>query len=523
MNRFEQRSELATLENQKFDVLIVGGGINGCSAAQHLAADGYSVLLVEKNDFASGASNRSSRLLHCGLRYLSPDKSPLEFLIHPKKLRTAITMASRSLRGRRELFSTNSRDLNCLNIAIPIYKGAAYSGWQVDLGAALLRLLNAGGPAIDYRRQKPKIAATRNPLISCLRAPEELSSIFSFRDYQFNSPERLCIDALLAAKRHGATVLNYTELTKLNHLSGKHWEAVLEDHLTGHLPVNIRSKVVLNLSGVWVDKVNQLGTRETPPTRKVVAVKGTHMVVRIPENFRGHGIAGLSRATEHLFCLPWGDRHYIGSTETLYTGDIEDVRPTKEELEFLLDEINYMLPKLNITRGDIEFSWSGTRPITFDPHRAKGRRMPSGIFHSLQTEGMQDAIAVTWGWIMHHRETARELVGHVNRIIKPSSKRTKLSHDSSSFPINTNTVALVPEFPDITLGAIRHIAEHEAPAHLEDIFLRRTPIGWHIRLSNEVVRRTAECVAPVLGWDETTIEKEITHFETYMKEQHLSG
>ncbi len=103
MDSLGTRSPLRELDSTNFDVLIIGGGINGCTAAQHLAAEGFSVLLVEKNDFASAASSRSSRLLHCGLRYLAPERTPLEFLSRPGRLRTAVSMAVRSLRARRQL------------------------------------------------------------------------------------------------------------------------------------------------------------------------------------------------------------------------------------------------------------------------------------------------------------------------------------------------------------------------------------------------------------------------------------
>jgi hypothetical protein len=163
MSGLGRRSALSALDGMDVDVLIVGGGISGCSAAQQLTASGYRVLVINKGDFASAASRRSSRLLHCGLRYLAPQRTPAKFLVRPDRLWTAISMAVRSLWARREFLTTTPERLRVLDMAIPIYQGAAYAGWQVDMGAAMLGVLNLGGPPLHYRRQKPEIAAAAHP------------------------------------------------------------------------------------------------------------------------------------------------------------------------------------------------------------------------------------------------------------------------------------------------------------------------------------------------------------------------
>jgi glycerol-3-phosphate dehydrogenase len=523
MSGLGRRSALSALDGIDVDVLIVGGGISGCSAAQQLAASGYRVLVIDKGDFASAASSRSSRLLHCGLRYLAPGRSPAEFLVRPDRLWTAISMAVRSLWTRREFLRTTPERLRVLDMAIPIYQGAAYSGWQVDVGATMLGALNLGGPPLHYQRQKPEIAAAAHPLVARLRAPETLASVFSFRDYQFHWPERICLDALLEARGHGALVRNYTEATALEQISNGGWRAVLEDRLASDVPVTVQARALLNLTGVWVDEVNRGAAPTAPPERKIVAVKGAHIAVQLPQECRGFGIAGLNREGEHFFCLPWGDLHYIGPTETVYEGDIEDVQPTEEDISFLLDEINHMMPALGLRRGDVELAWAGARPVSFDPNRAKGRRMPLSVLHDLGREGMADAMTVTWAAIMFHRPTARKLVRRVRRILRPSGEPTAVSYVAPAFPENTNTVALVPECPDITTGVLRHVAESEQPAHLVDILFRRTGLGWRTKLSPEAVRQAAEAVADILGWDEATVEEEIDAYRAHVRTQHLQG
>ncbi|MEM7406348.1 MAG: FAD-dependent oxidoreductase [Pseudomonadota bacterium] len=515
------RGSLADLDGSTTDVLIVGGGINGSASAQHLAAEGYRVLLVEKGDYASAASSRSSRLLHCGLRYLAPERSPLEFLTRPSRLKTALGMAVGSLRARREFLAATPERLRPLDMAIPIYRGDAYPGWMVDAGAALLGALNAGGPPIRYQRLAPGKAAAAHPLVAIVRDQPDLASVFSFRDYQFDWPERLCFDALLRASDLGARVRNYTAVTALESLEGGHWRATLEDQLGSGESAVVEAQVLLNLTGVWIDGLNQKAAPESPPSRKIVAVKGVHIAVRLPDRYRGYGIAGLNREHEHFFCLPFGDLHYIGPTETVYEGDIEHVHPDEEDVRFLLDEVNFMLPELALRRQDVALAWAGARPITFDPTRAKGRRTPANVFHELGGEGMGNALTVTWGWIMHHRTTAQRMVQRVRRLHAPDGPRRPVTYAAVPFPENTNTLPLVPEVPEVTTGVLRHLAATEQPAQLVDLLFRRAGVSWRARLSRDSAQNAADAVADILGWDAERVRQEVDNYLDYVRVQHL--
>jgi glycerol-3-phosphate dehydrogenase len=517
------RPDIASLDGTRYDILIIGGGISGCSAAQHLAAAGYSLLLVEKGDFASAATGRSSRLLHCGLRYLAPARSPAEFLVRPDKLWTAVSMAVRSLRTRREFLAASPERLRVLDMAIPVYRGAAYPGWQVDLGAAMLGALNLGGPALNYWRRKPKAAAAAHPLVARLRAPETLASVFGFRDYQFHWPERIAIDAAMAAERRDSVLRNYTEATHLERQADGGWRAMIEDRRRPGAKARVEGRMLLNLAGVWVDDVNRKAAPDAPPSRKIVAVKGAHIAVRLPDECRGFGIAGLNTEGEHIFCLPWGDLHYLGPTETVYEGDLEDVRPDESDIAFLLEEINHMMPALELKRGDVELAWAGARPITYDPDRAKGRRMPFSVLHDLGREGMGDALAVTWAAIMFHRPTARKLVKRVRAKLRPSGTPVPVTYTSESFPDNTNAPPLVSDCPNITTATLRHVAEREHPDHLVDILFRRTGLGWRTRVPEEAARRAAETVADILGWDEARIAQETAAYRAHVRAQHLQN
>src|SRR6266704_278849 len=131
------RPNIAELDAKKFDVIVVGGGINGASTAQHLAAAGYRTLIVDKGDFGSGASSRSSRLLHCGLRYLAPGRSILDFVRHPSRFVVALRMARLAMEARSEFVRTSPGRTSVMALHFPVYRGGPYASWQIDVAFKL--------------------------------------------------------------------------------------------------------------------------------------------------------------------------------------------------------------------------------------------------------------------------------------------------------------------------------------------------------------------------------------------------
>src|SRR5262249_55564163 len=160
--------------------------------------------------------------------------------------------------------------------------------------------------------------------------------------------ERVCMDAVLDADRMGALVRNYTEVVGLTREGDAGWNLTLADCLAVGDPVNVYGRVVLNTAGIWIDRVNARATATA--RRRITGTKGCHIVVRLPPECREYGIATLNRLSEPLYCLPWRGLHYFGPTETLYNGDIEDIRTTEEEIDFLLGEANFLLPTLALKR-----------------------------------------------------------------------------------------------------------------------------------------------------------------------------
>lgn len=515
------RQPLASLDGTSFDVAIIGGGISGASCAQHLAAAGYRVLLVEKDDFASAATSRSGRMLHSGLRYLAPAYSPWEFLRHPGRLATALRVACRSSRTSDEFVATAPERARRMRLSFPVFKDSPFPGWQVGVGAKLLELLAHRRLPLDYKRH-PASAAGTLPFAKWLREPTALDSIVQFDDYQFFWPERICMDCILDAERLGAVARNYTAATALRHTDGR-WAVTLRDQLDETAAgATVSAPILLNMAGAWIDQVNGTAIGAGRASRKIVAVKGVHILVQLPEECRDQGFLGFNRDKEGIACFPWGEMHFVGPTETVYQGDIEDVRPLEEDITYILAEINHLLPGIRLGRADVRHAWAGVRPITYDPELPKGRRMPFSVLNDLTAEGMPNVLTITWAAIMFHRDAARQVTAAVRAKLPPSLPERAVDYTARHFPENQNSPPLLHARPEIKVADIVHSARTEQPASLVDVLYRRTGLGWNASIPEDAVRTAAEAMAGVLGWDPAKVEAEIAAFNDYVAKYHLA-
>lgn len=508
------RTPLTTLDGRAFDVAVIGAGVIGASATQHLAAAGYDVLLVEQGDYASGSSSRSTRLLHCGLRYLAPGKSMAEFFLHPTRLATALRMARQAMQSRAQFVRTTPERTRPMTVGFPIWHGGRYAPWQVNLAFRLLEKLGPHDVPLDYRRLTPHQAAA-DPLLKHLRNPEKLIEVAQFREYQFEWPERIAVDAVLDAERMGATTRNYTRCIGLTR-EGDTWRIRLQDALNPAEQAEIGAKRLVNTAGIWIDRINaQAGAGAR---RKITGTKGVHIMLRLPPECRDHGIATLNRLDEGLYCVPWRGMHYFGPTETLYEGDIDDIRPEEDEIRFLLDEANHLLPTLRLKREHVLFAWAGVRPLTYNPDLPMGNR--SRELHDLGAEGMPGALAMTAGPVMTHRGAGQEIAAAVQRTLPPSRAPQPLSYAARRFPENQNAPPLLDDYTEIKLSDLRHAAAHEHVTDLIDLLFRRTGAGWTAGMASREAERAAATVADIMGWDPAEQQAQVRRYRAYLARRH---
>jgi glycerol-3-phosphate dehydrogenase len=511
------RPSLEQIDGRSFDVVVIGAGVNGASAAQHLAAAGYETLLVDKGDYASGSSSRSTRLLHCGLRYLAPGGSILEFVRHPSRAAVAFRMARLAMEARRQFVQTAPERTRELQFHFPIWRGGQYRPWQVRLALRLLASLAPTDVPLENRVLTPE-EAKRVPLVSGLRNWDRLRGVAAFREYQFEWPERICMDAVLDAERMGAIVRNYTAARALTR-TGDAWQITLADTVSSDPPSRtaiVRGRIVLNMAGIWIDRVN--GAQGADAGRKVLGTKGVHIMVQLPPDCAGAGIATLNRLNEGFYCVPWRGMHYFGPTETVYEGNIDDIRPEEDEIEFLRGEANHLLPGLGLKRSDILFAWAGVRPLTWDPALPKGKR--SREVHDMTSHGMPGVYAMTAGPIMTHRSAGGEVTDVVAGRLKPSRAAQEISYAARLYPENQNSPPLLDDYTAIRLADLKLAGEREHVTSLVDLLFRRVGAGWTRTMANGAAERAAEAVAGVLGWDAARVAAEIASYRGHLQRQH---
>ncbi|WP_250511493.1 FAD-dependent oxidoreductase [Caballeronia sp. GACF4] len=513
------RINLGLLQERHFDVAVIGAGINGASAAQHLAAAGYRVAMVDKGDYGSAASSRSSRILHSGLRYFAPKRSLWEHLAHPLRFFELAGTAFQSMAAMGELIATIPDKLKPLSLTMPIYKDTPYRGWHVDLGVLALRLSKLGRVPLTYRRTRND-GSKRDRPGDWLRDQSSITHFARFSDFTFVWPERITIDAVMDARRLGATVRNYTKVERLWRAPDGKWQLSLRDCLDPTQHAQLSASVVINAAGVWMDDLHR-GVAAGAARRRVIGIKGSHILVRMPSDFANEGIAAMNRENEAIFCLPAGEFHYIGPTETMYEGDIDRVVPEEDEIRFLLDEANHLMPGLGLTREHVISAWAGVRPMTFDPLYPKGKRLPFSVLHDMASDGMPNLLALTWGTFNLHRHSARKIVAAVRRRIRSTGPKQTPIYSTALRTEVANDTTRAGELTPAARSLLRAILRDEDVTSLIDLVCRRTPLGWNPELTGPVITQVARLAMDALNWDEARVREEVAGLTDYLNAQHL--
>ncbi len=511
------RTPISNLTGREFDVAVIGAGVNGASAAQHLAAAGYSVILVDQGDFGSGSSSRSSRLLHCGLRFLDRGESIWNIVKRPDRFLVACARAKRAMRARSQMVRTAPERLEAFTFFVPLYRGDPYSGWQVDAAFRILQGLGINETPLDYKRLVVE-EARAHPLLGLLRDYDRLRSVFSFREYRFEWPERIAIDTVLDAERMGAVVRNYCKVVALDRTSDGRWELTLRDATEGTAQATVHASLVLNTTGIWIDRVNKLARDNV--SRKILGTKGVHIMVKLPPECSSYGVTTFHRQKFPFYCIPQQGLHYFGPTETPFEGDIDDIHPTDDEIDWLVAEADYLLPGANIKRSDVLFAWAGVRPLTHSPSRREGKQHLIPVIHDLASDGLPGVLALTGGALMIHRLTGADLCKAVQARIGPSRTPQPLSYAARAFPDNQNSPRLLDHNSSIKLSDLHHAAEQEHPVTLVDLLFRRTSAGWTETMGGEAAGKAAETVADTMGWDAERVGQEVANYQAFLEKAH---
>ena len=303
---------------QNYDVVIVGGGIHGAGVAQASAAQGYSVLLLEQNEIGSGTSQKSSKLIHGGLRYL---ESAQFSLVHE------------CLTERRYLLKNAPHLVEMKPFYIPVYEQTSRRPLQLQLGLSLYTALAGFRKQTFFHRVKSRNWDKLDGL-----SEHKLQTVFQYWDAQ--TDDKLLTKAVLSsAKDMSAEAIENAELISANYVD-KHWQIKFK---TNSGQSEVQSNIIVNAGGPWVNDVLK---RITPDDTGMAVdlVQGTHIV--LPEQ-TSQGIYYLESPKDKraVFVMPWYGETLVGTTEKIYEGDPGKVRPTPEEEAHLLSTARNYFPK----------------------------------------------------------------------------------------------------------------------------------------------------------------------------------
>jgi glycerol-3-phosphate dehydrogenase len=376
-------ANLTRMAEDRFDVLVIGGGITGAGIALDAAARGLSVALVEKDDFASGTSGRSSRLVHGGLRYLEQREFGL---------------VRESLRERGILFRLAPH----LVRPVPMYVLADDFRHRARYGFGLAGYdLLAAGRNIGVHRSAS--AAQVRQAIPGLAAPSR-----GFRYFEGQTDDaRLTIEVARTAHGFGAVLANHARVEALlggHRVTG----ATVADELTGER-FEVRATVTVNAGGVWADRISGLAGAGRD---RLLPSKGVHLVFA-PGAIRARAAVVIpSAAGDHrfVFLIPWGDRFYAGTTDTAYSGDLDHPAVADSDRDYVLASVARYFP--DITGRDVVASWAGLRPLLSQDGGTDARTSDLSRRHVV-FEDPPGLFTITGGKLTTYRAMAEDLVDRI--------------------------------------------------------------------------------------------------------------
>lgn len=537
-----QRAEaLAEMAERELDVLVVGGGIVGAGTALDAATRGLSTGLIEARDWASGTSSRSSKLIHGGLRYLEMLDFPL--------VREALKERGRLL----------ERLAPHLVKPVPFLYPLQHRGWERLYAGTGVALYDVMSMARGHSRGLPThrhLSRTRALRVApCLRK-DALVGALQYYDAEVDDA-RFVATLVRTAASYGAKVANRARVTGFLR-EGERVVGVRVEDVEGGGEYEIRARQVVNATGVWTDDTQGLvGERGQ---FHVKASKGIHLVV--PKD-RIHSSTGLILRTEKsvLFVIPWGRHWIVGTTDTEWDLDKAHPAASSADIDYLLEHVNSVLA-VPLTRDDVEGVYAGLRPLLAGESEATSKLSRE---HTV-AHPVPGLVVVAGGKYTTYRVMAEDAVdaavhGLDRRVADSVTEEIPLL-GAEGYPAMWNARERIAERSGLHVARVEHLlnrygstadqlldliaadptlgkplrhaddylraeivyaASHEGARHLDDVLTRRTRISIEtFDRGTRSAREAAELMAPVLGWDEDQIAREVEHYEKRVEAERES-
>jgi len=349
LSSLSRSDAILQIQEEEYDILIIGGGITGAGILLDATTRGLKALLIEKNDFASGTSSKSTKLIHGGLRYL-------------KQLDLALV---REVGRERAVLYKNAPHLVIPErMLLPLVVGGSFSKFMSQVGLTVYDIFASVKPGERKRMLSKRETLDAEPGLNA----DILLGGALYSEYRTDDA-RLTLEVIKTACALGGTALNYTAFETF-HYTNSHIDGVsARDTLTEN-SFDLKSKQVINAAGPWVDKVRSQDAAVSG--KKLHHTKGVHLIVpweKLPIHQSVYFDAGEGRM---IFTIPRGNATYIGTTDTNYTGDLNVMKATRDEAIYLLGAVKAMFPQSELDISDIISSYAGIRPLIHQEGKAPG-------------------------------------------------------------------------------------------------------------------------------------------------------
>jgi glycerol-3-phosphate dehydrogenase len=518
LGTFDRTRSLRQLGDTHFDVLVIGGGITGAGVALDAASRGLRTALVERDDFASGTSSKSSKLVHGGLRYLQNGD---------------VRLVYEALRERQRLRHNAPHLVRLLPFLIPIFSKDGLINPKVAraLGSAMWMYDLTGGARIGklHKRLKKADAVAHMPTL-----PEDrLAGAYLYYDAAADDARLTLTLVRTAVIDHGAVAANHARVVGLLHDDGEATGAVIE---ADGQRIEVRARAVVNAAGVWSDDVRSLDEGGDPDS--IRPAKGIHITVPW-EKVRNDiaVVVPVPKDKRSVFVVPWlptdddgFELTYIGTTDTDYDGPVDDPQCTADDIAYLLKAINFSVRE-PLSEADVVGTWAGLRPLV--KAATSGRTADLSRRHRV-TRSASGVVTVTGGKLTTYREMAQdtvdELVEHLDGLPRSArrSRTAKLKvrgaqavdpratglrrHLADRYGSEARVLhaliaedptlgePLVPGLPYVRAEAV-YAVRHEMATTVDDVLARRTRARLQARAASaEVASDVATLMAADLGW-----------------------
>jgi glycerol-3-phosphate dehydrogenase len=522
-------------DSNNFDVIIIGAGINGAGIARDATLRGLKVLLLDKDDIASGTSSYSTRLIHGGLRYLEHGEFGL---------------VRESLREREVLLKIAPHLVQPLPILIPIYSGMSRGRVKIRAGMIAYDFLSRGKSL--PRHSGLSVMETRRRIPS-LNDDGLLGSIIYY-DAQVEFAERLVVENTLAAVENGATAITHARVEDLVTAESRVLAARYQDR--SGATHTVKARFFVNAAGPWIDRVLE-HTNSSTKRRLLGGTKGSHIVVAPFAGACSLAVYVEAQTDRRpFFIIPWNGNYLIGTTDIRFEADPDEARAETWEIDYLLKETNRLFPNANLGRSDILYTYSGVRPLplTTDHNEDQITRRHFVKQHTSLT----NLVSIVGGKLTTYRSLAEECVDLIceklelncaecktSKLLLPGArdfqlfaeefdKSSDLSAASKSrllriygsragdvidFCRSEDLLEYLDEQHTVLKGEIAFAFKKDLAETLTDCLMRRTMIGLNDDMGLDNVEATARIAAQYQDWNEERVKSELQKYRAFVQQR----